>query len=265
MKIAVLGGQGFVGSSLVKFLSAKHTVIPVTRNTLDLLDDNQVADFLCKHNFDVVINAAATMKDNTLVDDTRNNLGLFMLFHRHRNLFGKLINLASGAEYDRRYPITNASENSIFTILPADSYGFGQNIKSRICAETLNFYNIRIFNCFGSGEIKTRIFPRFLSEGSVTIKDDRYFDYFSIQDLCTVVLDCVEHTWFIKDVNAVYKQKYLISEALRLFAELNHLKPDFTIVNTSENNYTGDGNKLQSLGLVLQGLHAGFANYQQGI
>ena len=37
MKIAVLGANGFVGSSIVGNLSNKHEVVPVSRETLNLL------------------------------------------------------------------------------------------------------------------------------------------------------------------------------------------------------------------------------------
>jgi dTDP-4-dehydrorhamnose reductase len=63
MKIAVLGAKGFVGSSIVGNLSNKHEVVPVSRETLNLLDTVKVVEFLKTNKFDVVVNAAATMAD----------------------------------------------------------------------------------------------------------------------------------------------------------------------------------------------------------
>ncbi|NBP59247.1 NAD-dependent epimerase/dehydratase family protein, partial [bacterium] len=99
MKIAVLGARGFVGSSLVKYLSNKHKVVPVLRTTIDLLDYHQVFDFLKKEKFDVIINAAAVMTDPNSFADTRNNLGIFMNFFNSPGMFKKFINLGSGAEF----------------------------------------------------------------------------------------------------------------------------------------------------------------------
>ena len=265
MKIVVVGAQGFVGSSLTKYLSNGHSVIPIAKESLDLLDARSVRDFLFLNKPDVIVNAAATMKNNDLIDDTRNNLGLFMTLHQYRDWFGKLINLGSGAEFDRELDINTALESDIFKVMPKDSYGFGQNMKSRICHDTKNFYTIRIFNCFGLNEIPTRIFPRFLNKGDsiLEITNDRYFDYFSIQDLCTVVENCCVNDWVVPDVNAVYQKKYLISEVLNKFCELNNLDPNFKVVSKGKNNYTGNGDLLELLGISLSGLEHGLKEYNE--
>ena len=263
-KIAVLGGNGFVGSKLAQHLAKNNTVVPVTRTTIDLLDPQQVAEFLQTEQFDVVINAAAVMTDADAVADTRNNLGIFMNFHRNRQYFKKFINLASGAEYDRTTNIEDAEEETIFNCLPKDSYGFGQNIKSRIAAETPGFYNLRIFNCFGKGEIKTRIFPKLLTDtlDGFAISNDRYFDYFCIQDLCTVVEHFVNNNELAYDVNCVYKHKYKISEVAKMFLTVHKIDKEIIIESTSDNNYTGSGERLAELELPLIGLVQGLKNYE---
>lgn len=261
MKIAVLGANGFVGSNITKHLSNNNIVIPVTRKTIDMLNPIAVRQFLKEEMFDVVINCAAVMTDNNLINDARNNFGIFMNFYNNSGLYGKFINTASGAEFDRSTNINNVLESAIFNCMPKDSYGWGQNMKARLCAQTSGFYNIRIFNCFGKGEPPTRIFPRFLKEGKITITGDRYFDYFSIQDLLSVVDHCVEHDWPINDVNAVYEEKIKISQALNLFCYVNGLQPNFTVESESPNNYTGNVLSLKTLGIKLTGLEEGFKNY----
>ena len=261
MKIAVLGSQGFVGSRLTEYFRDTHTVLPLSRVEVDLLNPTTVKTWLEQHQPDVVINSAATMANTDSVYDTRNNFGLFMNFHNHRDLFGKFINLGSGAEFDRAGSIDQARESDVFGVIPADSYGFGQNMKSRVSAATDDFYTIRIFNCFGAGEIATRIFPRALARTEPLQVHDRYFDYFSIQDMCALVEDCINRTWTVKDVNAVYMKKYRISEVLAMFCDANNLPRDFEIMSTSSINYTGDGSVLNSLSIPLQGLEHGLANY----
>lgn len=262
MKIAIIGSKGFVGSSLYKHFESNHTVCGITRDVINVLDPYQVKDFLKQNLFDVVINCAAVMTDSNLLFDARNNLGMFMNFYDNKNLYGKFINTASGAEYDRETNIDNANEDLIFQRMPKDSYGWGQNMKSRICAQTEHFYNIRIFNCFGPGEIPTRIFPRFLNNNeNFIITNDRYFDYFTVQDLCNVVENCVDVDWKVNDVNAVYKTKYRISEVLDKFCKFKNLNSDFKIESTSENNYTGSSDRLMSLKINLSGLDEGLKNY----
>jgi GDP-L-fucose synthase len=262
MKIAVLGARGFIGRNISLDLSQDHVVHSITRDILDLLDPTEVRSHFMRQKYDVVINAAATMTTDSSLHDSRNNLGLFMNIHACRGQFGKFINLGSGAEFDRTRNIDNANECEIFDVIPSDSYGFGQNIKSRICYATDNFYTIRIFNCFGSGEMPTRLFARYLNKSQpFVITNDRYFDYFSIQDLCTVVRHCAETSWTIKDVNAVYQEKIRISEALSRFCEINTLEKDFIVGSKSENNYTGNAYLLSSVNLPLTGIAEGFKLY----
>ena len=137
-KIAVLGANGFVGRSLARFLSQSYQVTPVTRDTLDMLDPIAVKIFLYENEFDVILNCAAKMTDDIKLDDTRNNLGMFMNFYNNSNLFNKFINTGSGAEFDRSSDITNIKESDLFYRMPKDSYGWGQNIKSRLCQRLCN-------------------------------------------------------------------------------------------------------------------------------
>jgi GDP-L-fucose synthase len=260
MKIAVLGSRGFVGQNIIKHLKARHRVVAVNRDNLDLLNFYEVRDFLIANKFDVVVNAAAVMTDPISLADARNNLGLFMNFFNNSSYFGKMINLGTGAEFDRNLDITSADEELIFERMPTDGYGWGQNIKSRLCYERDNFYTIRIFNCFGAGELASRIFPRILTNMPIEVQD-RYFDYFSIQDLLTVVEHAVESTWACHDINAVYPEKLMISEVVNLFYQLQNIEPNFKIISPRNNNYTGSGEKLQSLGIELQGLKQGLKEY----
>ena len=265
MKIAILGARGFVGSELTAYLKNNHNVVPVTRDTIDLLNPLAVRAYLEQNKFDIVINAAAVMTDASNLYDTRNNLGIYMNFFSNAHLFKRFINLASGAEYDRSTDINAATENLIFQRMPQDSYGFGQNVKSRLSYQKHNFYNLRIFNCFGAKEASTRLFSKFISKQTdpvFEIQNDRYFDYFSIQDLCKVVEQFITKEFItVRDVNCVYPEKFKISQVLDKFCQVNNLKSNFVVVSTSNNNYTGNGDALTSLGIALDGLEKGFKDY----
>jgi len=254
MKIAVLGANGFVGSSIARYFAQEHLVLPITRKTVDLLDSVLVERWLKTHQFDIVVNAATTMTDATLLSDTRNNLGLFMNFYNNRDLFSKFINFSSGAEFDRRNDINQYQEEQIFDVIPTDSYGFGQNMKSRICWGNKNFYTIRIFNCFGLGEISTRIFPRLLKatkQNPLKIVNDREFDYFGIRDLCRLTDYVINNSPSSKDINAVYPEKLTISTVLSKFCSLNNLEPNYQIESVGGNRYTGSGRILNQLPVQL--------------
>lgn len=260
MNIGIVGSNGFIGSSLFKYLKPKHIVTGITRQTVNLLDRNELENYLTNNKFDVIIICAATM--NNTVDDVHNNLGLIINFYSLRHLFGRLINTASGAEYDRDRDINLVKESEIFTAYPKDFYGLGQNLRSRLCYGTDNFYNLRIFNCFGLNEIKTRLFPRFLQTyNDFTVYDDRYFDYFSIQDLCLVIDYYITETPLLKDINCVYYKKYLISEVISMFNQIHRANKNIVVVSKSNRNYTGSSDSINKLQLSLNGLEHGLSNY----
>jgi GDP-L-fucose synthase len=263
MKIGILGSKGFVGRNLLFFLSQKYEVVNVNRDVLDLLDIDKVKEFLKLHKFDVIINCAATMTNT--INDLKNNLGLYMNFYTHADLFGKFINTASAAEYDRQRNISLAKEEEIWLRLPDDFYGLGQNLRSRLSWSKDNFYNLRIFNCFGPGELDTRIFPRILNskEPNFKITDNRYFDYFSIADLCKVVDFYINYTipdW-AKDINCVYPEKYLISDVIDKFNQIHNLNKNIEIHSSSDKNYTGNAEKLNKLTIALSGLDKALKGY----
>ena len=268
MKIAVLGSKGFVGRNLAdRFKYTGHEVFELNRATIDLLDSKAVRHWLENNRPDVVVNAAAIMGHPDLLKDTYNNLGIFMNFYDNAHNFGRMINLASGAEYDREQSLEKISESRIYDRLPADSYGFGQNIKSRLSSQRDNYYTLRIFNCFGPGEPKTRLIPRFLaSDAEFKLSNDRYFDYFGIDDLYTVVKHFSTATYRytpLRDVNCVYLDKVRISEFLSMFCKTRGISNDsWSIESTSELHYTGSGDKLANLGIDLLGLEKCLERYR---
>lgn len=268
MKVAIVGSRGFVGSNLLqRFRASGHQTLGLNRDILDLLNPTAVRNWLTDNQPDVIVNCAATMTDDASLHDTRNNLGMFMNFYNNAHLFGKFINTGSGAEFDRRRDMTLIDESELFRSMPADSYGFGQNVKARLCNSRENFYTLRIFNCFGPGEQGTRLLPRFIeAKSEFKIFNDRYFDYFGINDLYTVVkhYSVVNNiTNGFKDINCVYKDKILISDFVGAYCDIHNIpKQYYSIDSVSALNYTGSGEKLQALGLDIIGLQVSLERYK---
>jgi len=226
MRVAILGANGFLGCSIFNYFSKDNFVIPFKRSNINMLDPVQVVNSLKGVNYDVIINCASQTSGTANFTDVHNDLGLFMSFYNNSDMFGKFINISSGAEFDR----------------------------------TRNLFNV--FNCFGRGEIPTRIFPKYLTRsGPLEITNDRYFDYFCIQDLYTVINEFALNTQSVKDVNCVYKDKFKISQVLEKFCTVNELPSEFNVTSNSSTNYTGSGELLDSLNFNLIGLDQGLANY----
>ena len=259
--IAVFGSNGFVGSSILKYLiEHNYNAFGVTRETIDLTSYIEVKKFLMNNNIDTIINAAAIMNDN--FNDVRNNLDIFLNLYNNSNLFNRLINLSSAAAYDRSKPIDNVTENNIMYYSPKDYYGYAENVKCRLSYNHEKISNIIIFNCFGKGEYTSRLFHKYLICKEMVINNNRYFDYFSIQDLCKVVNKMI---WEKKSlfVNAVYDiPKIKINEALEIFCQIKNIPCNYTIASESKLNYTGCGKELKKIiSSELNGLEHGLKNY----
>ena len=59
MKILITGSNGMLGHDLIEVLKERHELILTTSKTLDITDEEQVFEFICKNKPDIVINSAA--------------------------------------------------------------------------------------------------------------------------------------------------------------------------------------------------------------
>ena len=264
MRIAILGAKGFLGSYLTEHLIHNHYIIPVTRDTLDLTDYNQVDAWLGKAAPDVIINCAVSGGGKNVNDinysDVQRDLTIFLNFYNNQSV-KKYINIGSGAEFDRRTNITNAEEWDILNARPLESYGFTKNMIARMVMRRQNFYTLRLFGCFDSSEPDIRLFKKFKRDGKITIQD-KYFDYISADDFARIVEHYCTSTDLFKDLNCVYEQKMLLSEQLRMFAKYH--VPNGLIDSKMEKglNYTGSNRNLSKLKIPLKGLEQGIKDYE---
>lgn len=259
MRVIVLGGNGFLGSYLKNNL--KHDVYSVTRKELDITNLDQVKYFLRynsgRDKFDAIINCAIVggSFDNRL--GLKENLSVFMNFFECSHLFGKYINIGSGAEFDKSKDITNAREEQIFTSSPKDDYGYVKNIISRLCYQKSNFYTLRLFGCYDSTENKERLFKK-LQANKLELVKDKFFDYISARDFCKIVdFYLLSKQNLPKDINCVYSEKYKLSQLISMFQKEKNIKSDVKIINDNldvpPDNYTGCSSKLEKLGMILTG------------
>jgi nucleoside-diphosphate-sugar epimerase len=74
---------------------------------------------------------------------------------------------------------------------PVDHYGMSKNIISRRIFESDNCYTLRLFGVFGSNEPKHRLLKRVLSGEAIEL-EDKYFDYYYIEDILPVVRNYID-------------------------------------------------------------------------
>ena len=267
MNILITGGDGFIARNLRKTLKDKHNVISANRQSLNMLDKNSVSDFFINNNIDIVIHTAVSGGRRNKKDDLLTliqNLTMFNNLVSNSNLFRGLMHFGSGAEFDRKTDIILAAEDACSN--PTDYYGLSKKIIKREIDNINNFYNFRIFACFGPDEEETRFvkssFQNLAKNQSIVIHQNRFMDFFFIDDLCSVISYYINNFMkkdLPKDINLCYDSKHTLLDIARKINDLsgNHSKniviehPGYYI------EYTGDNSKMKSLGIKLIGLEEG--------
>jgi len=257
--IMVLGANGFLGRHLVKKLDA----IPITRKDVDLLDIKSIDNLFKLYKPEILINCVSNLDVNMQNFNTQaflENLYIFENLFKLKDEIGQVISFGSGAEFDRRNSISNAKEIDIFASFPIDHYGLSKNINARLIYQTKNFYNLRLFGCFHHTENENRLLKKIIKHDIINI-EDKFFDYFWLEDIVPVIEYYIKNEKKPKDMNLVYSEKIKMSDFVSLFLKIKGLKKEY--LNTSSNfNYTGSSEKIESLNINLQGLREGLNLYE---
>lgn len=265
--ILITGGNGFVASNIYEKIIKKHNVFLTNRRTLDILDSKKVNDFFNKNKIDVVIHTAVCGGSRFKDDDfsvLTDNINMFNNLVKNKNKYGSLIHFGSGAEFDRRTDIVFAKENQ--KAFPVDYYGLSKKIIKTEIDKLENFYNLRLFGCFGKGEEETRFIKSAIdnikNKNPIIIHQNRYMDYFYIEDLCSVIeyyIEQIDKKILPKDINLCYNERRSLLDIAVMINEITG-KPHGNIVIENKGyytEYTGNGNKLSELGLTLFGMKKG--------
>jgi UDP-glucose 4-epimerase len=267
MRILLTGGTGFIGRYLKQHL--KHDVIAPASTEINLLDLNSVTEFLKSQQFDAVVHCAVVGRKSVYAIDPKieeDNLRMFYNLAVNREYYNKFINFGSGAEFDIDTDICEASEEEIWIRNPKHSYGRSKNAIAKFVQTIPNFYNLRIFGCFGSSESANRLLKSFVKKCQLNepllIPRDRLFDMVSVQDLLTVVEAVLAKQIHDNDLNIVYNKKYHLSEIVKMYAQLHNLDSELIQVSGHEtNSYTGNGIRLNQYQLPLLGLEQSLKIY----
>lgn len=193
--LLITGGAGFIGRNIIEQLGHVHDIIAPTRDELDLTNTEAVFAFLKKHPADVVIHAAnigGTRKQQHVFGITHTNLKMFFNIIRAKKFFTRLINLGSGAEYGKQFPIVNVSEDDFKTHVPDDEYGLYKYVCAEYAAKVDYITHVRLFGVFGKYEdIQIRFISnaicKALLDMPITIRQNVVFDYIFVDDLVRIL------------------------------------------------------------------------------
>ena len=188
MKILITGTNGFVGRNLMEYFQKRtDNLFCPKRQELNLLDSVAVQDYLEKHQFDVVIHCGVN------INSVEENLKMYFYLERSSKLYGKLICIGSGAEYDMRNYFPRMQEDYFLKNIPVDVYGFSKYVIAKdIESNPRNIYNLRVFGIFGKYEDYTRRFIsnnicRVLCGMNISMNKNMFFDYLYVDDFARIV------------------------------------------------------------------------------
>jgi GDP-L-fucose synthase len=207
MRLLVTGGNGFIARNIKDFYknvsSSDIVLYTPTRIEMDLLDIVSVEREIISFKPDVVIHTATYdavpthyNKDPNKVLD--NNLRMFLNIEKCKHLYGRLINLGTGAEFDRSHWKPKMKEEDFGNYIPQDPYGFSKYITCKIADQRDNILHLRLFAVFGKYE-DWRV--RFLSNAicrniydmPIRINQNRVFDFLHIDDFIQILDHFIRH------------------------------------------------------------------------
>lgn len=253
-KILITGGNGFIGRNLKENLKGKYTIYSPNRYELDLLNQDEVERYLKDYEIDIVIHSAIqdTLGEKSIFEDKAldRNLRMFFNIQRCSSLYDKMYYFGSGAEYDRENYIPNMNEKYFGKSIPKDPYGFSKYIMNTISEKSDNIYNLRLFGVFGKYE---KYEHRFISNSiykaiqgnDIIIRQNVYFDYLYIDDLCNIMEWFIENKPKYKSYNVCTNDSIDLISIARIIKQISNKEFDIKILNEGLNKeYTGDNSRL---------------------
>lgn len=254
MKILITGTGGFIGRNLKEQWTDKYDIFSPKRKELNLLDTESVYNYLKKHQFDVVIHAANTNNTRntytTDYDSLDGNLRMFFNLERCKDYYGRMYYFGSGAEYDMQHYIPKMRENYFGTHIPADPYGFSKYVMSKMCSKSENIYDLRLFGVYGKYEEWERRFIsnaicRALKDKDITLRQNVYFDYLWVGDLCDIMSWFVENRPIYHHYNVCRGTKIDLYSLAVMVKEILNVDCDIIVGKQGwKMEYTGDNSRL---------------------
>jgi nucleoside-diphosphate-sugar epimerase len=270
--ILITGAGGFIGRNLTEYFVGKYNIFAPNHASLNLLDENIVMKYIAGNRINYIIHCAGvggSRKNNYCTGSPEIvaiNLRIFYNLVRCLTPDKYMINLGSGAEYDKRHYEPKMSEDFFDVFMPGDEYGFSKYLISKYIEKVENIVNLRIFGLYGKYEDYRY---RFISNAIVKnllhlpiqINQNVVFDYLYIEDLVDIVERLIQKRVKERFLNATPTKSIDLVSLADLINKNSGFKSDIIVLNEGMNReYSGDNSKL--LGEI--GYFA-FTEYEEGV
>lgn len=252
-RVLLTGRTGFVGKNTAPILEEQFEVLAPQRGELDLRDLRAVRSYFSGRGVDVVYHCANPNPVKNKLDADRDmledSLRMFLNLYACRDLYGKLIYLGSGAEYDKRMDISCVREEECFRSPPGDAYGLAKYTMNLLAGQSRNVYNLCLFACYGPWDHASKFIThciRCQMRGEpVTIRQDCKFDYIHVSDLGRMMVWLGQNEARHQMYNVSGCEHALLSEiAEEVCRQMGAVRPVQILTPGRNREYTADGRRF---------------------
>lgn len=251
-KVLITGGSGFVGQNLSEAFKDDYEIYTPRHSELNVLDYDALEKYVTGHGIEVVIHGAIHVPLFNGQAEKELFLDVQMLTNIEKisRLVEKVIYFGSGAEFDKRFPISQVTEDSFGRTIPDSQYGLGKYVANLVARGSKNIYNLRLFGIFGKKELWEL---KFLSNACckavfdlpITIRRDCKFDFFYIEDLPKIVRWFIENKPRFHDYNICTGEPYWLSEYAEMIVEISGKEIPIQLLSQELNNdYSASNDRL---------------------
>jgi nucleoside-diphosphate-sugar epimerase len=268
MNILITGKNGFIGSHLIESLTPFYNIVATSKNDLNLIDQNQVCNFLKENSFDLIINTAvvggkSVSEDNSSALYENLAMAFNLLKYKHKNT--KIFTFTSGYELDKSIGHNTENNTSFLNQYPLDYYGMSKNVISRIHLNNSDIYTFRLFGVYGEYEKNNRFIKKsiinYISNQPITIYQDRYWDFIYTEDIVNTIKYYINN---LKDaslehlIDITTPKKCTFLDAAKIINTLDKHKVEI-IINKKEfgNDYIGSSIEFSKINNSFTSLELG--------
>ena len=251
--ILITGSSGYIGKNIVQSLRPQFTLLTPSHKELDLLSQSEVHQFFLRNDIDLVIHCAnfgGTRKTLETGGVIEKNTRMFFNLAENQDHYTRLINLGSGAEYNKNHNLQKVSETEFGKEIPNDEYGFSKYIISKYIEKTENMCCLRLFGIFGKYEdyelkfISNAIVKNLLHL-PITVRQNVNFSWLYIDDFLEILEYFLTHDPKYSTYNLTPSSPTDLVSIAQLINSLSDFKSEICVENDGFNlEYSGDNTRL---------------------
>lgn len=254
--ILLTGSGGFIGKHLKNQLSGKFNLFTPRSYQLNLLDKDDVKQYVEDNNIEYIIHSASCgvriSPDATIDEVAKPNIEMFKNLSVLTSKDRPMITIGSGAEYDKSRPLCKIKESDFGKSIPKDPYGYSKYLISKMIEEKDNILNLRLFGIYGLGEDKSRVTSCIVNSNiakePIILNQNVKFDFIYIDDFCRIVEYFLNNSTNEKFINVSPTESIEIIDLAKIVNDFSDYKSEIIVKNPGMNReYTGDNAKLLSI------------------